>query len=391
MRSLNYCVVTVEHRVLLITNDFPPRDGGIESYLRDFCALIEPANLTVLTSTRVARQLNTAYDGSVPFCIHRLRDRVLLPLPHVAKAAARIIREENIQTVWFGAAAPLGLLGQACRRAGVRRIVATTHGHEVGWSMLPGARQMLRQIGKYSDIVTYISAYTRGRFAAAFGPDVAFERLPSGVDIERFSPNQAAGLEIRARHGFDSSTPVIVCISRLVSRKGQDSLIRALPAVLNRVPDAKLLIVGSGPRRQALEALAGRVGVSTSVVFAGAVDYEDLPGYYNAASVFAMPARTRGWGLDVEGLGIVYLEAQACGVPVIAGTSGGAPETVIDGETGFVVNGRNISQLADALVRLLSDSELAERMGRAGRNHVCSRWTWDVMGARLFKILRIGN
>lgn len=376
-------------RVLLITNDFPPRDGGIESYLRDFCDLIDPEQLTVLTSTRVARELNEVHDAEVPYRVHRLPDRVLLPLPHVARAAARIIADEQIHTVWFGAAAPLGLLGAACRRAGAQRIIATTHGHEVGWSMLPGARQMLHRIGRSADIVTYISAYTRGRFAAAFGSDVAFERLPSGVDIDRFWPNQGAGLDIRVRHGFDEATPLIVCISRLVTRKGQDSLIKSMPSVLKTIPDAQLLIVGSGPRREALDRMAGNLGVADHVTFAGAVDYGDLPGYYNSATVFAMPARTRGWGLDVEGLGIVYLEAQACGVPVIAGTSGGAPETVIDGKTGLVVDGRDIPALADALVSLLGDRQRAKAMGIAGRAHVCAHWTWEVMGAKLHRILGI--
>ncbi|MDO5029666.1 MAG: glycosyltransferase family 4 protein [Corynebacterium sp.] len=374
-------------RVLLITNDFPPRDGGIESYLRDFCARLDPANLVVLASSRASAERLRAYDESLPFRVYRMRDKVLLPLPHVAGRAARIIKDERIDTVWFGAAAPLGLLADACRRAGASRIVSTTHGHEVGWSMLPVARQMLRRIGNSSDVVTYISRYTRGRFAAAFGPRAAFERLPSGVDIERFSPNSQAGQDIRQRYGIGAEQPLIVCISRLVRRKGQDMLIRSMPQILARHPDARLLIVGVGPRGEALQQLAQECGVADQTIFAGKVSFDELPAYYNAATVFAMPARTRGGGLDVEGLGIVYLEAQACGIPVVAGNSGGAPETVIDGETGIVVNGASVDSVMAGVLTVLGDPERAAAMGIRGRQHVTANWTWEVMAARARRIL----
>lgn len=369
-------------RVLLITNDFPPRDGGIESYLRDFCTQIPPENLTVLASTRIPGEETSLYDASLPYDVIRVPDRILLPLPHVARRAAEIIREKNIDVVWFGAAAPMGLLARACREAGARRIVSTTHGHEVGWSMFPGSRQVLREIGEASDVVTYISRYTRNRFASAFGPDTAFERLPSGVDVDRFRPDTVARARIRERHGLSDNTPVIACISRLVERKGQDTLIRAMPDVLEKHPDAVLLLVGIGPYEKKLRALAEPV--ADHVIFTGKVDFDDLPAYYNSADIFAMPARTRGKGLDVEGLGIVYLEAQACGIPVIAGNSGGAPETVVDGETGVVVGNRDVGKL---VCSLLDNPDTARAMGRAGRDHVEAEWTWDVMGQRLRRIL----
>lgn len=375
-------------RVLLITNDFPPRDGGIESYLRDFCAHLAPDHLVVLASSRAPKDKIRAYDESLPYRVYRMRDSVLLPLPHVARRAAEIIRAERIDTVWFGAAAPLGLLADACRRAGATRIVSTTHGHEVGWSMLPVARQMLGRIGRSSDVVTYISQYTRSRFAAAFGSQTAFERLPSGVDIERFSPDFAAGRAIRQRYGISASQPLIVCISRLVRRKGQDMLICSMPTVLRQHPDARLLIVGVGPLKTKLENLAVKLGVAEQVIFAGKVPFADLPAYYNAATVFAMPARTRGRGLDVEGLGIVYLEAQACGVPVIAGNSGGAPETVIDGETGIVVDGASQESICAALVSILDSPQRGAAMGGRGREHVVQSWTWEVMANRARRILR---
>src|SRR5262249_46988651 len=148
------------------------------------------------------------------------------------------------------------------------------------------------------------------------------------------------GQVVRRRHGLQDR-PVIVCVSRLVRRKGQDSLIRALPFVRRRVRDTALLLVGDGPYRATLETMAREEGVADHVVFAGGVRWEELPAHYAAGDVFAMPCRTRRAGLDVEGLGIVYLEASATGLPVVGGDSGGAPDAVREGETGFVVPGRD--------------------------------------------------
>lgn len=374
-------------RTLLITNDFPPRPGGIESYLRDFLGTLDPARVSVLASTRAPAAEIAAHDAAAPYRVHRLPDRVLLPLPHVARAAAAIIAAEDVEAVWFGAAAPLGLLAPALRRAGARRVVATTHGHEVGWAMLPGARAALRRIGAAADAVTFISDYTRRRIAAAFGPAAALERLPSGVDADFFRPDPAAGAAIRARHGIPADAPVVACISRLVARKGQDRLIDALPALARRHPGVRLLIVGTGPRGAALRRRARRRGVADRVTFAGAVPYPELPAHYNAADVFAMPARTRFGGLDVEGLGIVYLEAQACGIPVVAGDSGGAPETIVAGVTGHAVPGRDAAAVAAAIGALLAEPAAAAAMGRAGRAHVLREWTWDRLGAQLRAIL----
>ncbi|MBV7296248.1 glycosyltransferase family 4 protein [Corynebacterium sp. TAE3-ERU12] len=374
-------------RVLLITNDFPPRAGGIESYLRDFCAQLPPESLTVLASTRAPQHDIDTHDAAAPYEIVRLRDRVLLPLPHVARAAARIIAERKIDVVWFGAAAPLALLGPACRRAGAKRIVATTHGHEVGWSMIPGARLALRRIGRSADAITYISNYTRRRFESAFGTSCQYFWMPSAVDATFFHPDAAAAARIRQRHDIAADTPVIACISRLVTRKGQDMLIRALPELIGDYPAVQLLIVGVGPKEKALRQLAERFGVLGHVIFTGRVDYADLPGYYAAANIFAMPARTRGAGLDVEGLGIVYLEAQACAVPVIAGDSGGAPETIIDGSTGMVCPGGDYHAIGRAISGLLADTDRAVAMGQAGRRHVEQNWTWSAMGEQLRAVL----
>ncbi len=287
--------------------------------------------------------------------------------------------------MWFGAAAPLGLLAPALRKAGATRVVATTHGHEAGWAMLPGARQALLRIGAGCDVVTYLGEYFRRRLAGSLGRHAELVQLTPGVDSDEFRPD-VDGSEVRARHGL-TGRPVIVCVSRLVPRKGQDTLIHALPAVRRRVPDAMLLLVGGGTYRDELETLAGSLGVSDAVVFTGGVPHGELPAHYAAGDVFAMPCRTRRGGLDVEGLGIVYLEASATGLPVLVGNSGGAPDAVIDGETGYVVDGRAVSAVAERLTELLLDEDLRHRLGRAGRAWVQRDWQWDLLAARLGDLL----
>jgi phosphatidylinositol alpha-1,6-mannosyltransferase len=311
---------------------------------------------------------------------------MLLPTPTVARRAAEIARSYACETVWFGAAAPLGLLAEGLRRrAGVERAVAQTHGHEAGWAALPGARTLLRRIGRGVDVVTYLGEYFRTRLAPVIGAHAQLRRLSPGVDIDAFRPD-VDGSAVRTRHGL-GDRPVVVCVSRLVPRKGQDALIRSMPAILRRVPDAMLLLVSPGPYRSTLERLAHAGRVADRVIFTGEVSWDDLPAYYAAGDVFAMPCRTRRGGLDVEGFGIVYLEASATGKPVVAGNSGGSPDAVRDGETGYVVDGRDLDAIADRVSTLLDDRELAARMGTAGRAWVECDWRWEAQAARLKSML----
>ncbi|TLF93638.1 glycosyltransferase family 4 protein [Nocardia cyriacigeorgica] len=372
-------------RTLLVTNDFPPRPGGIQSYLQALAGQLPPDDLVVY-APRWRGDSHVKFDAEQKFQVVRHPTTLMLPTPLVMRRAAKLLRSENCDTVWFGAAAPLALMSPVLRRAGAERILASTHGHEVGWSMLPAARQALRVIGEQTDVVTYVSKYTRARFSAAFGPNAALEYLPPGVDPDVFRPDPAARAELRQRYGL-GDRPTILCLSRLVPRKGQDALIVAMLQIRERVDGAVLVIAGGGPYEEKLRALAEALGVSDSVVFTGRVRSDELAAHHTLADVFAMPARTRGAGLDVEGLGIVYLEASASGVPVVAGRSGGAPETVIEGKTGRVVDGRKIDQIVDALVGILADPEAAARMGAAGREWVEQQWRWDTLGARLRQLL----
>lgn len=377
-------------RVLLVTNDFPPRCGGIQSYLAEFVGRLVDGESHAITVYAPQWRGADAYDDSVRAAGYRIvrhPGTLMLPGPAVDTRMRRLIAEHGIDTVWFGAAAPLALLAQRARRAGATRVLASTHGHEVGWSMLPVARSALRRIGDGTDVVTFVSRYTRSRFAPAFGPVASLEYLPPGVDTNRFRPDPAARAELRQRYRL-GERPTVVCLSRLVPRKGQDMLIKALPLIRQRVDGAALVVVGGGPYLRALRKFAQDCGMADHVTFTGGVDSAELPAHHALADVFAVPCRTRGAGMDVEGLGIVFLEASAAGVPVVAGASGGAPEAVQHNKTGLVVDGRSVNKIADAVTQLLTDRDRAAAMGAAGRKWVTAHWRWDTLAARLADLLR---
>jgi phosphatidylinositol alpha-1,6-mannosyltransferase len=379
-------------KVLIVTNDFPPRRGGIQSFVHALATRL-PAGTVIVYAP--AWENSAGYDGRQPFPVIRHPGSLMLPVPSVSRRAAGILAEHDCDTVLFGAAAPLGLLAPALRRAGARRIVALTHGHEAGWAALPGARSLLRRIGDEVDVVTYLGGYFRVRLARALSAQAAgrMVRLAPGVDTAAFRPG-AGGAAIRRQLGL-AGRPVVLCVSRLVPRKGQDTLLRAWPQVRAAAGQAAsgapggpvLLLVGDGPYRAGLGRLAGRLRVADSVVFTGPVSWADLPAYYDAADVFAMPCRTRRHGLDVEGLGIVYLEASATGLPVIGGDSGGAPDAILPGESGYVVPGGDVAAVAGRLIQLLGDPAAAAAMGEKGMAWVQREWHWELVAQRLQRIL----
>ncbi|MDX2707436.1 glycosyltransferase family 4 protein [Streptomyces sp. PA03-6a] len=374
-------------KTLIVTNDFPPRPGGIQAFVHSMALRLDPGRVVVYASTWRDGSEVAAFDAEQPFPVVRDRTTMLLPTPRVTRRAAALLREHGCTSVWFGAAAPLGLMAPALRKAGARRLVATTHGHEAGWAQLPASRGLLRRIGEGTDTITYLGEYTRSRIARALTPEAAgrMVQLPPGVDEKTFHP-ASGGEAVRARLGL-TDRPVVVCVSRLVPRKGQDTLIEAMPLILAAQPDAVLLVVGGGPYAEDLKRLAERTGVAESVRFTGAVPWQELPAHFGAGDVFAMPCRTRRGGLDVEGLGIVYLEASATGLPVVAGDSGGAPDAVLDGETGWVVRGGEPAEAAERILALLGDAELRRRMGERGRKWVEDAWRWDLLAERLKAVL----
>jgi phosphatidyl-myo-inositol dimannoside synthase len=373
-------------KVLIVTNDFPPRSGGIQSFVHALASRL-PADRVVVYAP--AWQGAAEFDARQPFPVIRHPGSLMLPVPSVRSRACRLLAEHGCDSVLFGAAAPLGLLAPHLRKAGAQRIVGLTHGHEAGWAALPGARSLLRRIGDEVDVLTYLAEYFRVRMARALSAEAATRmvRLAPGVDPLAFRPG-VGGRQIRLHLGVPADRPVVVCVSRMVPRKGQDLLIKAWPAVRSRSGcDPLLMLVGDGSYRPSLERLVKQAGVADSVLFTGPVSWDDLPAYYDAGNVFAMPCRTRRAGLDVEGLGIVYLEASATGLPVIGGDSGGAPDAILDGETGYVVGGRDEEALTDKLVQLLADPAGAAAMGDKGQAWIDREWTWDLVAERLDHIL----
>jgi phosphatidylinositol alpha-1,6-mannosyltransferase len=372
-------------RTLVVTNDFPTRQGGIEAFVLALCQRLPADDVVVYTASMPG---DHAYDATLPFAVVRDPTGTLLPTPAVSKRTTAVLRGEGCDRVLFGAAASLGLLASDLRRAGAHRLVGITHGHETWWARVPGARNALRRIGRTTDVLTYLGEYTRSVIAKALDPSDAarMARLTPGVDADAFKAG-TGGAEVRERFGIGADQPVVVCVARLTARKGQDTLIRALPHVLREIPDAKLLIVGDGPYRATLEKLTDETGMRQHVAFAGAVPWAEIPPYFDAGNVFAMPCRTRLGGLEPEALGIVFLEAQASGLPVVVGDSGGAPDAVRHGDTGYVVDPYNPVAVAAKVTDLLKDPEQARKMGALGREWVKSDWSWESSVATLRKLL----
>ena len=363
-------------RTLVITNDFPPRPGGIQTFGYEIVRRFDPESVTVLTSDWEGA---AEFDAAQDFKIVRANTQTLVPSKSTLSMAREIVVAENITRVLFGAAAPLGLLASPLRKLGVQNIVGMTQGHETGWAMTPGTRQALRKIGNDTDYLTYISEYTHKKIAKALSPDAAarMRRIVPGVDSTEFSPaNLSTGNQLRTELGW-TDRPVIVCVSRLMARKGQDELIRALPEIQRTAPNASLIIVGDGPYRKDLERLVKKLGLERFVHLTGKVRQTELSKWYAAGDIFAMPCRTRIGGWDVEGLGIVFLEGSATGLPVIVGDSGGAVDAVVNGETGFLVDGTNTAEIAGRIAYLFANPDVAKGMGEAGRNWVTQEWTWD--------------
>lgn len=374
-------------KTLFITNDFPPRPGGIQTFVYEIVARFNPESVVVLTSDWANAK---DFDAGLRYKVVRAKTKVLLPTRETLRLAAQLIAEHKIDQVVFGASAPLGLLAKPLRKLGIKKIVAFTHGHEVGWAKTPITKSLLRQIAENVDSLTYLTTYTKAGILKGLPKETEskmYQLLP-GVDTDLFNPsNKIAGEEIRAKLGF-ADRPTIVSVSRLMARKGHDQLIRAIPEISKRIPGVALVIVGDGKYRKSLEKLVRRLKLTSDVYFSGKVPYRDLPKWYAVGDVFAMPCRTRLANWDVEGLGIVYLEASATGLPVVAGDSGGAPEAVIPGKTGFVVGGRDTKSLVENLVELLKNENLRHELGQIGRDWVSKDWTWDKAYEELETLLR---
>lgn len=366
---------------LVVTNDFPPRVGGVQQYVWNLVRRLPPDRVAVLAPNWPGWR---AHDARLDFPVYRWPSRFMWPGPDLERRVWSLARATRAEVVVFTQGMPTPLVVPALADRGLPAVVMT-HGFEYFQAVLPGAATLLRRALGRARWVTAVSRAMARAIARVLPPGVPLTVLHPGVDETRFSPS-VDGRPVRERHGLDDRS-VVVCVSRLVRRKGQDVLIRSMGLVRRLVPEAGLLLVGDGPDRDRLQALAGEAPPG-SVVFAGEVPEEELPAYHAAGDVFAMPCRSRWAGLEAEGFGIVYLEAQATARPVVAGRSGGAGEAIEDGRTGLLVEGAEPKAVGLAVAGLLRDRGLAGAMGAAGRARVEARFTWDRQARRLAQILR---
>lgn len=367
---------------LLVTNDFPPKMGGIQSYLWELWRRLDPGRFEVLTT---AHPDAAAFDAAQPFRVHRLPDSQLLPTLRLVRAVRRHAAAMGARLVVVDPAVPLGLIGP---HLGLPYGVVL-HGAEVTVpGRLPVTRQLLAHVLRHA---THVVA--AGGYPAAEGARVAGGRMPPvtvvppGVDVGRFRPLDGPERgAARRRWDLPEDGPVVVSLSRLVPRKGMDVLVRAAAALAGDFPGLAVAIGGTGRDRDRLQRLITRSGAPVHLV--GVVGEAELPAFYGCADVFAMLCRNRWWGLEQEGFGIVFLEAAAAGVPQVAGDSGGAAEAVAEGVTGLVVpRPGSLAPVTGALRRLLSDPVGRERMGREGRRRAEQDFSYDSLAGRLGRAL----
>jgi phosphatidyl-myo-inositol dimannoside synthase len=372
---------------LFITNDFGPRAGGIETFVHGLIERLPRGSVVVYTS---AQSDSEKFDAKwlTDFGVEVIRDRskILLPTPRVIKACQEILKSRNLTRVAFGAAAPLGIMARAMRSAGAEKIVALTHGHEVWWAKVLPFTFAIKFMSQSIDAITYLGDYTRGEISKAISKSNVNKlvQIAPGIDVDHFVPTDSS--ELRAQLGLTDKS-VIISVGRLVHRKGQDKLISALPAIRSAVPNVHLVLVGVGPHQKYLENLVAKLNLTDCVTFIGRINYTELPKYICVGDIFAMPSRSRFFGLEVEGLGIVYLEASSCGLPVVGGKSGGAPDAVLVGETGLVVDGTDNSEIAGACIDLLNNPELCALMGATGRAWIIENWRWEIWATKYAELL----
>ena len=373
-------------KILLVTNDLGPRSGGIETFIHGLLEKLDGSQIVILTSSQVGDvDFDKELTRKLGVIVYRDRAKVLLPTPRIIKKAKSIMREHGCKIIWFGAAAPLALMAPNLRKSGATRIVALTHGHEVWWARLPIFKQAMRRIGNSCDVLTYLGAFTKSAIAPSVGKRAELIQIAPGISTEFFKPGNKPA-DLLAKYAIENR-PTLLCVGRLVHRKGQDRLIEAMPIIKREIPDALLLIVGSGPRESHLRKLISKFGLEEDARLLGRITYDQLPKHFLLGDVFVSPSRTRLAGLEVEGLGIVYLEASSSGLPVIAGNSGGAPDAVLVNKTGLLVDGTNVREIADACIKLLGNSTLAKEYGSTGRIWAVENWNWNYWGQRFKEVL----
>ncbi|MDG2907449.1 MAG: glycosyltransferase family 4 protein [Acidimicrobiales bacterium] len=362
---------------VLVTNDFPPKVGGIQSYLWELWRRLPAEDVAVHTTPYEG---SSAFDAEQRFAVTRSREPWLLPLPRLSRHVGRLAREQGAELVVWDPAIPVGL---AAPRVGLPYAVVL-HGAEVTIpGRLPILRPLLGRVLRGASLVISAGGYPVAEAERAAGGGLPTLIVPPGVDIDRFVPlDDGERASVRRELGLPVDAALVVSVSRLVPRKGMDTLVRALARLAEKEPDVVLAIAGAGRDHARLEALIERTGAP--VLLLGRVEERLLPGLYGAGDVFGMLCRTRLAGLEQEGFGIVFLEAAAAGVPQVAGRSGGAAEAVEHGETGLVVDDpTDVEAVAAAIGDLLGDEEGRRAMARAGRQRAEREFSYDVLADRL--------
>ena len=364
-------------RHLLVTNDFPPKVGGIQSYLWELWRRLPAADIAVHTTPHAEA---LAFDSEQAFVVTRSREPVLLPTPTVVRRVRNLAERQGAELVVWDPALPVG---HAARRVG-RPYAVVLHGSEVTVpGRLPMARSILARVLRGASLVICAGNYPAAEAERAAGCTLPTVVVPPGVDTDRFRPlDEAERASVRRELGLPVDAPLVVSVSRLVPRKGMDTLIRSAARLERTEPDLVVAIAGSGRDRRRLEGLVASTGAP--VRFLGRVPEELLPGLYGAGDVFAMLCRSRWGGLEQEGFGIVFLEAAAAGVPQVAGESGGAAEAVAHERTGLVMGRPDaVEQVARTLSDLLGDRERRTEMGREARRRAEAEFSYDVLARRL--------
>ena len=362
---------------LMVTSSFLPGRGGIESYLAALCSELAP-RVAVFAPAR--REGNSIPDD-LAYKTVGWPGTMVVPTPRITRSIIGAARDLGTDKILFGTPWPLVLLAPSLRRAGLRYAVIV-HGAELLVpAVIPIVRRRLVAALAGADLLLPVSEFTGAKLRSIIHTPPPIELLRARVDLSRFTPG-APGAEARARLGIPSDHRMILVFGRLVRRKGVHRLIDALPDVRRRVPDTVLVIAGTGPEQRRLERRAG-----PGVILAGRVDDDDAPGVYAAADVFCLPVADRWFGLDTEGLGVVLLEAAACEVPCVTGRSGGTPEAVLDGKTGYVIDARDSRALVEALRAVLEEQDAAKSMGRRGREHVITEFSNRRLPERLIEWL----
>ena len=367
---------------LLITEDFPPKEGGLQTWAYELARNLHHLSGAMMVLARRATSENRAFDRRQSFPVWRMggRDWNSYRDLYVAYYLGKFLLTRGIKPIVYATHWKVGLVPAMLAPLVGLKVIIGAHGMEVLKEKKPSRQRLIRLAFSRAHRGLAVSEYTRQALVRLGVPEEKVAVIPNGVDVDLFRPRQRSASLVQ-RYNLQGKK-VILTLARLVTRKGQDEVIRALPRVLEKIPSAVYLMVGQGPDKSRLMDLVSSLGLSNRVIFVGYVPDEQLLDHYSLADVYIMASREISAGGDVEGFGITFLEAGACGLPVIGGRSGGVPDAILEGQTGLLVDPEDSRDIAGALIQILSHDDLARRMGERGRQRVVQAYQWRHMAER---------